>query len=67
MPKAYPRTLLMQIGRVATTSALIEQETILHASAMAAQHTGGYPREFLRMSFVNLRKRWFQLRRSPSS
>jgi hypothetical protein len=61
MPQAYPGELLRQIGRVATTSAHIEQETILHASAMAAQRTGGAPQEFLRMSFAKLRNRWFQL------
>jgi hypothetical protein len=61
MAKAYPASLLVQIGRVASTSAHIEQETVLHASAMAAQRTGGAPQEFLRMNFAKLRNRWFQL------
>lgn len=56
-----PKSLLAQIGRVATISAFIEQEIILHASAMASHETEGHPVEHLRTDFDRLRVRWYAL------
>ena len=61
IPPALPRTLLAEIGRVAVIWAHIEQEMILHCSAMAAQDTGGKPIEYLRMDFKRLREKWYSL------
>lgn len=58
---AFPRSLLEQIGRIATTSAYIEQEIVLQASARAAQKTGGKPIEPLRTDFKRLREKWYSL------
>lgn len=60
-PNKLPRTLLAEIGRIATTWAHIEQELILHASAMAAQDTDGEPVENLRSDFKRLREKWYAL------
>src|SRR5580704_1761583 len=54
-----PDRLLIQIGRVATVSAYIEQEIILWASALFAQNTDGKPIEPLRMEFGRLRQKWY--------
>jgi hypothetical protein len=54
-------SLLIQIGRIATLSAYIEQEIILWTSALASQDTGGRPIEWLRMDFKRLREKWFGL------
>jgi len=54
-----PPRLLAQIGRVATTSAYIEQEIILWASAIFSTDAGGRPIEPLRMEFDRLRQKWY--------
>jgi|ERR1700674_2924465 len=56
-----PEKLFTQVGRIAITSAYIEQEIILWTSALAAQDTGGNPIERLRMDFKRLRKKWYRL------
>jgi hypothetical protein len=61
VPPALPRTLLAEIGKVAVIWAHIEQELILHASAMASQDTGGKPVEYLRMDLKRLREKWYSL------
>jgi hypothetical protein len=57
---AIPKRLLVQIGRIATTSAYIEQEMILWASALFSTDTAGRPIEPLRMAFGRLRQKWFE-------
>ena len=57
-------TLLTELGKVITTWARIEQNMILHASAMAAYHTNGKPIEYLRMDFKRLREKWYSLCRT---
>jgi hypothetical protein len=55
-------SLLTQIGRIATTSAIIKQEIILHTSALAAQDTDGKPSEDLTAGFARLlESRWYPL------
>lgn len=63
MPDIEPlgRPLLTELGKVVTTWARIEQNMILHASAMAAYRTNGKPIEYLRMDFKRLREKWFAL------
>jgi len=39
----------------------VEQEILLHTSAMAATDTGGVPSDHLRMDFKRLREKWFRL------
>jgi hypothetical protein len=56
--KPLPARLLVQLGRIATTTAYIEQEFVLWASALYSQRTGGWPREHLRMSFQRLLSKW---------
>ena len=56
-----PNELLIEIGRFATDWAVIEQEIMLHASALAAKDTGGIPAEYLRMDFKRLREKWYAL------
>lgn len=48
----------MQIGRIATTTARIEQHFILWASALHALKTSGKPTEHLRMGFQRLLNKW---------
>jgi hypothetical protein len=55
----YPKNVLVQIGRVATTTAFIEQEFIIWASALYAQSTNGKPTENLRMGFGRLLNKWW--------
>jgi hypothetical protein len=55
----YPPKLFIQVGRVATTTAFIEQEFILWTSALHAQSTGGKPTENLRMGFSRLLNKWW--------
>jgi hypothetical protein len=62
MPKVtddLPHRLLVQIGRVAAISAIVEQNIILWASALYAHDTGGDPIERLRMDFQRLREKWY--------
>ncbi len=61
IPPPLPRTLLAEIGKVIVIWAHIEQDMILHCSAMAAQDTNGKPIEYLRMDFKRLREKWYQL------
>jgi hypothetical protein len=56
--KPLPARLLIQLGRIATTTAFIEQEFVLWASAIYSQKTGGHPREHLRMTFQRLLSKW---------
>jgi hypothetical protein len=61
MPKlgtGLSKRLLVHIGRVATTTAYIEQEFVLWSSAIYSQKTRGVPKEFLRMSFQRLLNKW---------
>ena len=53
--------MLAEIGRITAIWAHIEQALIVHTSAMAAVHTGGDPREYLRMEFRRLREKWYGL------
>ena len=53
-----PAPLLVQIGRVATVSAYVEQELVIWTSALCAQETGGNPIDDLRISFGRLLSRW---------
>jgi hypothetical protein len=62
--KRLPASLLIEIGRIATTWAYIEQELILWTSALAAQDTGGVPEEHLRTDFKRLREKWYSLARA---
>jgi hypothetical protein len=52
------RRLNQELGRMAVIWAEIEQNLILHASAMAAEQTDGWPREYLRLDFKRLREKW---------
>jgi hypothetical protein len=61
IPPSLPRTLLTEIGKVSVIWAHIEQNLILHCSAMAAQETDGKPIEYLRMDFKRLREKWYSL------
>jgi hypothetical protein len=56
--KPLPTKLLVQLGRIATTTAYIEQEFVLWASAIYSNKTGGVPKEELRMSFQRLLSKW---------
>jgi hypothetical protein len=56
--KGLPDRLLIQIGRIATTTAYIEQEFVLWASAIYSVKTGGVPKEGLRMGFQRLLNKW---------
>ena len=56
--RPLPTPLLVQLGRIATTTAYIEQEFVLWASAIYSQRTGGRPIEHLRMSFQRLLSKW---------
>jgi hypothetical protein len=56
--KPLPDRLLIQLGRIATTTAFIEQEFVLWASAIYSQKTGGHPREELRITFQRLLAKW---------
>src|SRR5208283_4837882 len=61
MPKSthgLPNRFLIQIGRIATTTAYIEQEFVLWASAIYAQKTSGVPKEHLRLTFQRLLNKW---------
>lgn len=59
IPPPLPRTLLAEIGKVTVIWAHIEQDLILHTSAMASQDTHGKPVEYLRMDFKRLREKWY--------
>ncbi len=59
LPPPLPRTLLAEIGKVSIIWAYIEQDLILHTSAMASQDTDGKPLEYLRMDFKRLREKWY--------
>jgi hypothetical protein len=61
VPPPLPRTILAELGKVTVIWAHIEQELILHASAMAAYHTDGKAVEYLRMDFKRLREKWYSL------
>lgn len=52
------KRLLVQIGRIATTTAFIEQEFVLWASAIYAQKTDGVPSEALDIGFQRLLNKW---------
>jgi hypothetical protein len=56
--KPLPHRLLFHLGRIATTTAYIEQEFVLWASAIYARQTGGRPEAELRMSFRRLLNKW---------
>jgi|TARA_R100001244_G_scaffold20643_2_gene21395 hypothetical protein len=60
-PQSLPDTLAKELGRITIAWASIEQNLILHASAMAAIHTDGKPLEYLRMDFKRLRQKWYSL------
>lgn len=51
-----PRQLLEELGHPSVTWAEIEQNIILHLSAMAAQDTDGAPTHDLRSDFKRLRE-----------
>jgi hypothetical protein len=59
-----PVSVLTELGRIATIWSAIEQEILLHTSAMASQATDGWPRDNLHSPFQVLRKRWFDLART---
>ena len=59
IPPPLPRTLLAEVGKVTIIWAHIEQDMILHTSAMASQETDGKPIEYLRMDFKRLREKWY--------
>ena len=59
IPPPLPRTLVAEIGKLVVIWAHIEQDIILHTSAMASQETGGKPLEYLRMDFKRLREKWY--------
>jgi hypothetical protein len=59
IPPPLPRTLYAEIGKVIVIWAHIEQDIILHTSAMAAQDTDGKPLEYLRLDFKSLREKWY--------
>lgn len=60
IPPPLPRTLVAEIGKVVVIWAHIEQDIILHTSAMASLETDGKPLEYLRMDFKRLREKWYQ-------
>lgn len=64
MYQRLPPDLLTAIGKFATCWAVIEQDVMLTASAIAAQDTGGEPLEHLRLDFKRLREKWFALARA---
>ena len=64
IPQSLPDTLLAELGKVTAIWANVEQDLVLHASAMAAYHTNGKPVEYLRMDFKRLREKWFSLCRN---
>ena len=59
IPPPLPRTLLAEIGQLVVIWAYIEQDMILHTSAMASQDTNGKTLEYLRMDFKRLREKWY--------
>ena len=63
-PDQLPDELLVELGRFATDWAVVEQEVMLHASALASQDTDGYPTDYLRMDFKRLREKWYGLAKS---
>jgi hypothetical protein len=58
---------MVEIGVIITHWAHIEQDMILHASALASKNTDGTPEEYLRMDFKRLREKWFDLCRANFS
>lgn len=60
-PPPLPRTLFEELGKIVVIWATIEQNLVLHCSAMAAQKTGGKTSDFLRLDFKRLREKWFAL------
>lgn len=60
-PDQLPDELLVELGRFATDWAVVEQEVMLHASALASQDTDGFPTDHLRMEFKRLREKWYAL------
>lgn len=69
IPPSLPRTIIAEIGKVTIIWAHIEQDLILHTSAMASQDTDGKPVEYLRMDFKRLREKWYSecRKRFPSA
>jgi hypothetical protein len=63
-PRKFPASFLVEIGRVVTTWSYIEQEILIHASALASLETDGNPTEDLRSDFKRLREKWFRLCRA---
>lgn len=61
IPPPLPRTLFIELGKLSVVWAHIEQDLILHSSAMAAQDTEGKTLEYLRMDFKRLREKWYSL------
>lgn len=61
LPPSLPAALLTELGKLTVVWAHLEQDIILHASAMAAQETDGVPMEHLRMDFKRLREKWYSL------
>jgi hypothetical protein len=56
-----PRTLFQEIGKIVVVWATIEQDLVLHASAMASQKTDGFTTDYLRFDFKRLREKWYSL------
>ena len=61
LPPPLPRTLFEEIGKIVVVWATIEQDLVLHASAMASQKTDGHTKEYLRFDFKRLRETWYKL------
>lgn len=61
LPQPLPRTLFEELGKIVALWATIEQNVVLHCSAMAAQKTNGKTTDYLRFDFTRLRKIWFGL------
>lgn len=60
-PQPLPRTLFEELGKIVVLWATIEQNIVLHCSAMAALKTDGKTTDFLRLDFKRLREKWFGL------